>query len=640
MPLQRFTAVGFFLFGMVGALSPQAHAAEPPISVNVDARDVTRGILHVHETVPGVQGEVRFVYPKWVPGEHAPNGPIVDLVSVVFTNGGERLAWRRDPIDLYSFYVTVPAGKSGVDVSFDYVNGGGGIYSSHRLSTPTMMVLTWHKVILTPFVEDYRTQMLVPSITLPGTNWQYATALDTESQAGSAVTFKPVSQEQLVDSPLVAGINVKKIALGSISGAPVNIAIFADAPYQLAIPEKRVGYLKNLVREMGALYGARHFNHYTFLLTVSDVMPGEGVEHHQSSDDGSTGNSLIDADAYADPDQLGDLLGHEFNHSWDGKYRRPYDLATLNLQAPMQDDLLWVYEGMTQFYGELQTERSGSWTKQQWLDSLASTYALLDATSGRDNRPLADTAVAASTLYGSPKAYRSMRRDVDYYPEGNLMWLEADVTIERLSGGKKSIDDFARAFFGHSDTGPVVLTYNRQDVIDALNAVQPYDWAGFFKARIDAIAPHPPDPFDAAGYRLVYRAQPNGLEKIRHDGGVDAFYSLGFYTDKENMLADVRDGSPAAKAGLAPGDKVIGVDGRTFGDDRMSGAQDPQAQVDSALTAAQSGGGVRLLVTSGNTYREVTIDYRGGPRFPVLERIANTPDLLSKIAAPKTSAEK
>jgi predicted metalloprotease with PDZ domain len=616
----------FGLPALALALVTRAGAQSPtPMTIAVDASEVTRGLLHVRETIPVAAGPLTLAYPKWIPGEHGPNGPIGNLATLAVAANGTPLVWRRDPIDLYTFHVDVPAGVTALDVSFDFLGSSVGRYSSARLASPTTFVLTWNKVVLAPNVADYSTLDIAPSLQLPGPDWQYATALTTVSQQGSSVHFAPVSEEMLIDSPLDAGVNVRKIPLASIDGAPVELDVFADTQAELAADDATVAKFRNLVGEMRAVYHARHFNHYNFLLTVSDVLPGEGVEHHQSSDDGTDGDFLIDPASLAGD---GDLLPHEFNHSWDGKFRRPAGLATPNLQAPMQDDLLWVYEGMTQFYGELQAERSGIWTKQQWLDSLASTYAALDSTPGRLTRPLLDTAVSGPFLYAAGRQWESARRSVDFYPEGALMWLEADVTIRGLSHGRHSIDDFARAFFGRSDTGPEVITYTRDDVIAALNEVQPYDWRGFFAARIDAIAPHPPDPFDPAGWRVAFRSAPTAFAKLEaaQRKSLDARYSLGFAAQGDGTLVDVIAGSPAARAGLAPGQKIVAINDR-------SADHGMQSQLDTALTAALHGPSLRLLLVGGDVYREVTVDYHGGPRFPHLERIPGTPDLLSVVAA-------
>ena len=483
-------------------------------------------------------------------------------------------------------------------------------------------------MLLTPAVNDYRTLQIAASLRLPGPDWQFGTALGAASQQGTLVTFKPVSEEMLVDSPVDAGVNVKKFPLGFLNAAPVELDVFADTPAELAPDPTTLNKFRNLVAEMQALYAARHFDHYAFLLTVSDVLPGEGLEHHQSSDDGTDGDFLIDTSSLVND---GDLLPHEFNHSWDGKYRRPADLATPNLQVPMEDDLLWVYEGMTQFYGKLQAERSGLWSKEQWLDSLAQTYAALDSTTGRRTRPLLDTAVSGPYLYEASQEWESARRSVDFYEEGALMWLEADVAIRRISHGRRSIDDVARAFFGRSNTGPQVLTYTRDDVIAAFSAVAPNDWRAFFAQRVDAVAPHPPDPFTSAGWRVAFDATPTAFAKLRAGRRkmLDARYSLGITAHADGTIIDVLAGSPAAAAGLGPGVKIVAVDGRALADG------DHQQQLDTALRDAQSSGSIRLLVLGGDVYRDVTVAYRGGPRFPRLERIAGTRDVLSIIAAPR-----
>jgi predicted metalloprotease with PDZ domain len=603
-----------------------AQGTPPAITLHLDASRAVQGWLTVAEKIPVTAGALTLEYPKWIPGEHSPSGPIINVADVKVSAGGTAIPWTRDPVDLYAYHVDVPAGVTSIDVTFTYLAANSGNYSSARTSTPNLLSITWNKFILTPRVQDYFTQMIAPSITLPGADWKYATALETTSHSGADVAFAPVSQAMLVDSPLDAGINSHTWSLGSFNGAPVTLAAFADTPEELDVPDKTVKLFVNLVNQMRALYHYRHFNHYVFLLTMSDVMPGEGVEHHQSSDDGSDGDFLTShSSLVAD----GDLLPHEFNHSWDGKFRRPYDLATPNLQDPMIDDLLWVYEGMTQFYGNLQAERSGIWSKQEWLDNLAGDYAYLDDTPGRDWRPLVDTATAASTLYSAPRQWEAERRSVDYYSEGALMWLEADTIIRKLSDGKRSIDDFARAFFGHGkDTGPDLLTYHRADVIAALNDVQPYDWAGFFKARIDQIAPHPPNPFTAGGYKLVFTDKPSDLAKLdagkRH--GLDMRYSLGINARGDGTIVDVVKGSPAFNAGIGPGQKIVAINARAL--------TDGQSQADDALTAAETSGKITLLLSGGDVYHDLTIDYKGGPRFPHLERIPGTPDVLSAIAKP------
>ncbi len=619
-----------FAVACAAFFAPVAGRAQtaPTVTLAVDATEATRGILHIKERVTAKPGAFTLVYPKWLPGEHGPLGPIAQLSALAIAANGQRLTWTRDQVDLYSFHVDVPAGVTALDLSYDFLGGEYLPFDTARLASPTTMVLAWNKTVLSPEHARSEDVTVQASVTLPGTDWKYATALDTTAKNGAQVSFAPVTLDQLVDSPIDAGLFTKTWQLGEIDRAPVELAVFADQPEQIDVKDAVIAKFRNLVSEMRALYGARHFKHYTFLLTVSDVLPGEGLEHHQSSDDGTPGDFLID-DAVLLAN--GDLLPHEFNHSWNGKYRRPADLATPNLQVPMHDDLLWVYEGMTQFYGELNAERSGLYTKTQWLESLAMTWNELDTTTGRAQRSVLDTATNAAAFgYGAPRAFANVRRGLDYYPEGALMWLEADGIIREKTGGKRSIDDFARAFFGRTSTGPEVVPYTRADVIAGLDAVVANDWAAFLSARIDAVAPHPPDPFTRGGYKLVFKSTPSEFEKttLGPRKALELRYSLGLVASADGTIADVIAGSPAARAGVAPGMKILGVNGRTYGDG--------QKQIDAALRAAQNGGTtVKMLLSGGNTYREFAFDYHDGPKYPNIERIPGTPDGLGATAMSK-----
>jgi predicted metalloprotease with PDZ domain len=610
------------------ALVPTPAPAQAPpthkVALHVDATDAPQGILRMHETFAVIPGALTLVYPRWVPGEHAPNGPIANVVDLTLRAGATNLTWQRDPVNLDAFHVEVPQGVSSLEVEFAFVNSPASGSSLPRLSTPNMLCLEWNKVVLTPQADDQRTVVITPSITLPSPAWKYASALETNAASGAEISFKPVTLETLVDSPLDAGTNARTFALGTWDGAPVSLAAFADTPEELAASDETVKKLRGLVAQMHALYGNRHFRHYTFLLTLSDEMPGEGLEHHESSNNGTVGDFLTSAPALVTES---DLLPHEFNHSWDGKYRRPVEMTTPNLQAPMIDAGLWVYEGMTQFYGQLQAARAGLRNEQQFLDGLALAYAQLDTEHGRLADPLIDTAIASSIRRGMP-AWSAERRSQDYYSEGELLWLEADVITRRRSGGKRSLDHMARAFFGAGhDTDPQVVPYTRDDIIAALNAVQPYDWRSFLAQRLDAIAPHPPNPFAAGGYRFVYGETPSGLEKIGNEQRkmLDMRYSLGIVARRDGTIVDVLTDSPAGRAKLAPGMKILAVDERTLKD---------QEQIDAALKAAKQGAPVTMIVVGGDVYRSVSFDYHAGPRYPHLERVPGTPDVLGDIAKP------
>jgi predicted metalloprotease with PDZ domain len=613
-------------FVVAGNLPISAPAQSPgrEVALHVDATHAVQGFLAVHETMAVTPGPLTLVYPKWIPGEHAPNGPIQNVADLAIAANGTKLTWMRDPVDLYAFHVDVPAGVASLDVNFAFLGNTIPGVSTARLATPNILSLEWNKVVLTPQADDQSTVHVTPSITLPGADWQFATALEPTSHNGAEVAFKTVGLGQLVDSPLDAGTHSRVFDLGTWDGVPASLAAFADTQEELAANDKTVAKMRNLVAQMHALYRYRHFNHYTFLLTMSDEMPGEGLEHHQSSDNGTGGDFFTNEGALA---VNGSLLPHEFNHSWDGKFRRPDTLYTKNLNVPMIDDGLWVYEGMTQFYGELQAERAGFWTAQQWLDAQANTYARLDVERGRYTDPVLDTARASSIRRGYP-AWSSERRGQDYYSEGAMMWLEADVIIHKLSGGKKSLDDVARAFFGHGeDTGPVTLPYSREQLIATMNAVQPYDWKSFIAARIDAIAPHPPNGFAPAGYKVVFADKPSAFAKLaamqRHS--VDATFSLGFSARPDGTIVDVLVDSPAGRAGVGPGLKILALNDRTF---------KGQEQLDAALTAAKTGTPITMIVTGGDVFKTVSLTYTGGPRYPHLERVDGTPDLLTGLLKP------
>ena len=630
-------AIAAGLFSLSFAFVPaagraQAAGAQPPgrvpMQLTVDTSEVERGYVHVSERIGVAPGPLTLVYPKWIPGEHAPSGPIANVAGLEIRAGGRRLAWVRDLVDLYAYHVNVPAGTATLDVGFDYLAANEGNYSSARLATPNMLTITWNKFVIYPLVNDVATIDVTPRLVLPGGDWQYGCALSQTSRTAATVAFAPVTLNKLVDSPLDAGINKRSWPLGSISGAPVELDVFADTPEELEAAPAQIDAYRRLVAQMGALYGARHFDHYTFLLTLSDEMPGNGVEHHQSSDDGTDGDFFTNPKSFVTE---ATLLPHEFNHSWDGKYRRPADLATTNFQVPMIDDLLWAYEGMTQHYGELESERAGLWTKQQWLDSLAGTWALLDTTTGRRTRSLVDTATSGPFLYAAPRELSSARRRVDFYPEGEMMWILADETIRARTHGAKTLDDFTRAFFGAPDTGPATKTYTRDDVVAALRAVVPFDWSGFFTTWVDEIAPHPPDIFERGGYRLVYAAKPTEFYKTenaqRHT--LDARYSLGIVARGDGTIGDVIEGSAANKAGIGVGVKIAAIDGRALS------AEEAQTQLDDALVAHErTAAPIHVLLLGGGVYRDVAVAYRGGPRYPRLERIPGTPDVLSDIAKP------
>jgi predicted metalloprotease with PDZ domain len=628
--LSRVFATSIFLIAFVAVAGTRAGAQTQPIALVVDASETpVTSIVHVRETLPVHGGAIALAYPRWVPGEHGPNGPIANLAGLSVTAGGQPVVWTRDASDMNEFHVDVPSGANSVEVAFDYLGGAGGTYGEARLATATILAINWNQFLLYPQDGDITTLTVAPTIVLPGADWTAETALPGPVRSGNRVSYAPATIERLIDSPLDAGSAFKRFVLLDAGGFSNEIDAFADRSEQLDLSSTGLAGFKAMVAEMDAIYGARHWQHYHFLLTVSDAMPGNGVEHGSSSDDGSEGVALTEERGVMG---TAGLLSHEFNHSWDGKYRRPAGMATNNLQVPEKTELLWIYEGMTQFYGDLVPTRSGLWKADYYRDVLANVYAGEDHQPGRLVRPLSDTAVSAPFLYSAPRSMSAERRTAgDFYVEGELLWLDVDAKLGALSGGSKSLDGFCRQFFGIENTPSMVNPYTYDQFVAALTNYQAYDWDGYFKTHVYAIAPHPPNPFEALGWRVVYNDQPNvaSLEQQLQRHNVSAAFSLGFSGDPIGRLTDVLTGSPAAKAGLGVGDTLVAVDARTFS---------PMVLNDAIKAAEHETGPIVLIVKRNDLFRTVSIDYHGGLRSPHLVRIEGTPDGLSAIVAPHRAA--
>jgi predicted metalloprotease with PDZ domain len=597
-------------------------AAGPPVELAVDASDAARRLLHARMTIPVSPGMLRLAYPKWIPGEHGPTGPITDVVGLKITAGGRTLEWRRDPVDLYVVTVEVPGDVTTIGVSFDLVSppeAGG--FSSGSSMTSQLAVLNWNQVLMYPAGTpsdqiDYKATLKVPQ------GWKYGTALPIARETGDTVEFQPASLTTLVDSPVLTGRNFRTIDLSPGSTPAHYLHLAADSPDALDAPDDRIAKLRNLVRETGALYNSRHYRSYHFLMTLSDHVAHFGLEHHESSDDRVAERTLVDNDLWL---KSGSLLPHEMTHSWNGKFRRPAGLATPDYGTPMQGDLLWVYEGLTEYLAGVLAERSGLWTAEEWRQQIARTAAQMDDTPGRAWRPVADTATSAQLLYESRADRSNYRRGTDFYPEGALIWLEADTVIRRESRGQRSLDTFIRNFYGGPGGKPELEPYTAADLYAALQAVQPYDWPSFFRQRVYEISGRAPlGGITGAGWRLVYRDSPTAMEKSAEAAGkaVDIRYSLGLELSEEGAIVDVVSGSPADRAGVTPGAKLLAVNGRQFTRDSIRAA----IREAKANTAA-----IELLVKDGDFYKTFRADCHTGERYPDLERDASQPDLLSTI---------
>jgi len=608
---------------MLVALAFAASAFAAPVQIAVDLTDAGRHLVHTRMTIPASPGAMTLRYPKWLPGEHGPTGPIKNIAGLVMTASGKTLDWTRDPREMYAFRVDVPAGAQSLEVAFDLLSSSDAPgFTSGASTTPKLALLSWNQVLLYPDGTKGDGIEYEARITLPP-RWSFATALPLRAKEGSGAAFRPVTLTRLVDSPVLAGEHLKTIVLDErADGGRVVLDMAADNPEALAIPPEMEAAYKGLVAEADALFGARHFVSYHFLLTISDQVAHFGLEHHESSDNRVRERAFLDP--YVRKTMVG-LLSHEYVHSWNGKYRRPADLNPDDFGSPVDSSLLWVYEGLTQYLGWVLAGRSGLRTAEASLDDLALASAQLDHRAGRRWRALEDTAVAAQLLFETPDAWGSWRRQVDFYDEGTLIWLEADVMIRRLTKGAKSLDDFCRRFHGGRGGGPEVKTYRFEDVAQALNAVAPHDWAGFLRDRVRRRgAGAPLGGIEQGGWRIGYQptrtALQASLEEVYETS--DLRYSIGVQLKKDGTVVDVVPESLGWKVGLGPGMKVVAVNELKFSPSRLR-------------DAVRGGGRVRLIVENGESFSISELPVEGGERYPRLTR-GTGEDLLGAILAPKS----
>lgn len=607
-----------------------SHATRPsaPIVLHVDLTDAPRHILHAHEQIPVSAGPLELEYPQWIPGDHRPTGPIDNLAGIFIRANGQEIPWRRDEVDMYGIHLTVPQGVTSLEVSYDFLAVPGGTGSDEDAATSSnMAVLEWNSVVLYPAHIPVANIPVTASITVPD-GWKSGTALTPLQQAGNETSFQTVPLEMLVDSPFITGRYFREIPLAPEITPKHYLDVAGEAPEDIDIKPAILDSLSRLVREASALYQSHHYETYHFVLSLSDSVRGEGLEHHQSSDNGLPEKGLSDESlAMLDAD----LLPHEFTHSWNGKYRRPIGLATPDYATPMRGDLLWVYEGMTQYWGEVLATRSGLLTPDQFRESLALTAANLDQKPGRTWRNLEDTAIAAQILRGNTQNYSNWRRSQDYYPEGELLWLDADTTIRQLTHGQKSLNDFCVKFLAvGGNTPPKVVPYNFDDIVNGLNSVAAYDWRSFLTDRLTSHANHAPlGGIEHGGWKLVYQDQPSKFEKaaLGRRGGLDAYYSVGLRVTKDGAISDVKMFSIADKAGFAPQWKIVAVNGIGYSDDGFKNA------LKHAKVASEP---IEVIASNDNHFRTLKLDYHEGEKYPHLERNASTPDLLDDILKPLT----
>lgn len=621
----------FLLCILFASRGAQAQAPAAPIKLMVDASESPRQIWHARLVMPTKSGPLTLYYPEWIPGEHTPDGPIVNLAGLKFFAGGKPLAWRRDLVNMFAFHLEVPEGVDTIEVQLDYLLAGvSAKYSSGASATAQLGLLSWNQVLLYPQGKPINELTYEVGLHLPE-GWQYATALPVARRSGSNVEFAPVTLNTLVDSPVLTGAYFRVIPLTRDEAPQHEIDMAADSEAALAMSAEEIEHYRRLVAETGALFGSRHYRDYHFLVSLSDDVTHFGLEHHESSDDRVPERTFLDEGLRL---YEADLLPHEFVHSWNGKFRRPADLATPDYQQPMKDNLLWVYEGLTQYLGDILTARSGLFTPEQFRENMAYIAATLDYRAGREWRSLQDTADSAPFLYAAPDEWTAWRRSIDFYDEGALLWLEADTTIRQQTRGKRTLNDFCRSFYGGPGGAPALKTYTFDELVVALNDVAPYDWKGFFTERLNSHAPHAPlGGIEQGGWRLTYSDEPNLSQTASEQAhrNLDLSFSLGLVLDEDGTVRDVIPGMAAAKAGLGSGMKIVAVSDRQWSADLMREA------IRGAKSSARP---LQLLVANGEYYKTYSLDYQGGIRYPHLERDSSRSDLLSEIIKPLASRGK
>ena len=606
----------------------RVQAQNPPpksIQLSVDATRAPQKVLHAELDIPASPGPLTLYYSKWMPADHSPDGPIANLAGLKFSASGKEIPWHQDSVDMFTFHLDVPPGADSVHAQLDFLLAAPGPTIDFAASaTPNLLILMWNQVLLYPKGWPAHEIIFNPSLRLPA-GWKFNTALPVSGQSGNAIQFAPVPLDLLVDSPVQSGKFLRVIPLAAGQKPSHELDIAADDPWALDIPAALIENYNRLVAEASALYHSHHYRDYHFLFTLSDNVLGLGQEHHESSDDRVPERTLMDPSSRL---LEADLFPHEFTHSWNGQFRRPVGLATPDFQQPMQGDLLWVYEGLTEYLGTILSARSGLRTPEETREVLAYTASTLDHRAGRTWRSLQNTANAAQILYFAPGEWRSYRRGVDFYPESILIWLEVDTTLRKLTEDRRSMNDFCRVFYGGPDGEPVIKTYTFDDIVSTLNGIAPYDWRVFFRERLDSTSPHAPlGGITGGGWRLVYGDTPNVIiHAVQESSGAGDFTSsVGMSVRRDGFVEDVIPNMPAFESGLSPYSKIVGIDGHEFSVDELDRAV-RDAKSDSAT--------ITILASNMGTIEAHEIHYHDGIRQPHLERNEGTPDYLDEILKP------
>jgi predicted metalloprotease with PDZ domain len=597
------------------------------ITLKVDLTDLDRRVFGVHESIPVKPGPLTLLYPEWLPGNHAPRGPIDGLAGLIVSSGGHPIEWVRDPVNVYAFHLEVPAGATRLDLEFEFASPL--VRDQGRtVMTPDMVGLQWNTVVLYPAGFYVNRISVAAAVTLPE-GWEFAAALDVEARHATTVRFEPTTLEMLVDSPLLAGRFFKSLDLDPGAKVPVHLSVFGDSAELLEVRPQQLQAHRNLVHEAYALLGPPHFDRYEFLLALSDYFGDIGLEHHRSSENRRPPNYFLEWERVG---AERDLLPHEFSHSWNGKFRRPAELATPDFNTPMRNSLLWVYEGLTNYFGSLLAVRSGLWTEDFGRQRWASLAANMDRNrAGRTWRALEDTTEQPIITARRPLSWLSWQRTEDYYTEGELLWLDVDTRIRELTRERRSLDDFAHAFLGVGGAGLGPVTYTFADVVRALKSVAPFDWEKYLTEHLYGHGPGAPlEGLARGGWKLTFTDSPTEYVRSLEDQHktYDYTYSLGFTVSAvTGQLAEVRWGGPAYEVGLTMGTALIAVNGREYRPERLKVA------IQEAKLSQQP---IELLVRNLDRYKTVRIAYFEGLKYPQLQRIDKTSDRLAAILKPRT----
>lgn len=619
-----------FVVGLALWIAPLAYAAD--LTVQIDARDVARKRIHTNLQLSVKPGPLTLVYPKWIPGEHGPTGPIDSLIGLSIKATGKTIPWTRDPGDMYAIRLVVPKGAARLDIAIESgLATGGGVFSEGPTSSENLAILPWNQFLLFPKGVNADSVTIVARV-IPPAGWSVASALEAKALSGGVYELEPASISRLIDSPVQMGRYGKRVELqGAQPRSELRhvISIYADSADALETPADFAAGYSRLVAESGALFGTRMYRHYTWLLSLSDHVAHFGLEHHESSDNRRENDVLATAEQRM---SLATLIGHEYVHSWNGKYRRPQGLLSPDYQKPMDGSLLWVYEGMTQFWGVVLPTRAGLITPEYFRDYTAAWAGNFDTEPGPRWRPLADTAVAAQTLYTAPDAWTSSRRSVDFYEASIFLWLDVDAELRARSKGRATLDSFVGRFYAGAAGSPQVKAYGEQDVYEALNAVAPNDWRSFIRRHLDQTGTGAlMTALERSGWRLAYTREKNSAIEARQkrDKSVQRGWSIGLTLDKDSVIVDAIDDHAAARAGAGPGMKAVAVNGRKYSAEVL----------DAAILQAQSNRKpIQLLVENADFYRTLSVAYFDGPRFPHLVRIKDRPDILAQVLTARVQA--